>query len=102
MENELLTEIANGITGFGCGITANWDGCGECEGLKENETCKGAVELAAQIRAKIREMLEGSELTREETWEIYQANGGRGVAPRDQVNSVAEAQLQASLKALGE
>ncbi len=31
-------------------------------------------------------------LTDEEAWEVYQANGGRGVPPREQVNSVAQAQ----------
>jgi len=33
-------------------------------------------------------------LTKDEAWKIYQSNGGRGVPPRDQVHSVARAQLK--------
>jgi len=37
-------------------------------------------------------------LTKDEAWKIYQANGGRGVPPRDQVHSVARAQLKEVLE----
>jgi len=51
-ESRLLTEIANSITGFGCGIRASWDGCGNCEGLKDGDICQGATELAKEILDK--------------------------------------------------
>ena len=38
-------------------------------------------------------------MTHEEAWRIYQANGGRGIPPRDQVHSVAEAQAEISVEA---
>ncbi|KKK68667.1 hypothetical protein LCGC14_2941740, partial [marine sediment metagenome] len=44
-------KIANYITGFGCGILSSWDGCGDCEGLKEGDKCQGALEVADQISA---------------------------------------------------
>ena len=46
--------------------------------------------------------LEKYRLTEEETWEIYQVNGGRGIPPREQVNSVANAQLEALQPAIEE
>jgi len=39
-------------------------------------------------------------LTKDEAWGIYQANGGRGVPPRDQVHSVAIAQLKKALESM--
>jgi len=44
-----VEEVANYITGFGCGVTASWDGCGSCEGLKDGDKCQGALEIAKQI-----------------------------------------------------
>ena len=36
----------------------------------------------------------------ETSWNIYQLNGGRGISPRDQVNSVASFQLSEIMKQL--
>lgn len=47
--DKLVEWVAQAITGFGCGIQASWDGCGDCEGLTGDQKCQGSLEIAKQI-----------------------------------------------------